>query len=402
MTATASTDSVSDLTSDLVEFRRDLHRHPELGLQLPRTQAAVLDALKGLPLEITTGRSLSSVTAVLRGGRPGPAVLLRGDMDALPITELSGETFASETEGVMHACGHDMHVAALVGAARLLCARREQLAGDVVFMFQPGEEGYAGAALMIEEGVLEAAGHTVSAAYGLHVFSGAVQHGVFSSRPGPLMASANFLSVRVVGAGGHGSRPQDALDPIPAACEMVLALQSLTTRRFDIFDPVVITVGEFHAGTQRNIIPDSAWFDATVRAYSPDTVKKIAELAVPLCEGIASAHGLRAEVEFGGVGYPVTHNDPAEHDLAERTARELFGEHRFAHLTHPQTGAEDFACVLEKVPGAFVFLGAGYEDPERETGYNHSPRAAYDDSLLTDAATYLAELATRKLASLAS
>ncbi|MGW8379403.1 M20 family metallopeptidase [Streptomyces sp. ODS28] len=395
-------DDAEGMREELTLLRRELHREPETGLQLPRTQEKVLAALQGLPLEISTGSALTSVTAVLRGGGPHtgggprPVVLLRGDMDALPVTEETGEEFTSRVEGVMHACGHDLHTAGLVGAARLLCAHRDQLPGDVVFMFQPGEEGHDGAGAMLEEGVLEAAGRTVDAAYGLHVFSSGCPADTFVSRPGPLMAAADGLFVRVEGKGGHGSKPHVALDPVPAACEMVTALQTLTTRRFDVFDPVVITVGEFHAGTQRNIIPDTARFNATVRSFSHEARERVRELALPLCHRIAEAHGLRAEVVFGGEQYPVTVNTPAEHEFAAETVREVFGEERFHHLADPLTGAEDFSRVLEKVPGAFVFLDAAYPDG-REPAYNHSPRAAFDDRVLPDASALLAELAVRRL-----
>jgi hippurate hydrolase len=385
------------LRDELAALRRDLHQIPEIGLHLPKTQERVLAALAPLPLEVTTGKGLSSVTAVLRGGRPGPVVLLRGDMDALPVTEQTGEEFSSRHEGVMHACGHDLHTAGLVGAARLLAARREELAGDVVFMFQPGEEGFDGAGHMINEGVLEAAGRPVVAAYGLHVLSSMLPRGVFGARPGPLMAASAGLFVRVVGAGGHGSRPHSALDPIPAACEMVTALQTMVTRRMDVFDPVVVTVGSFHAGTRRNIIPDDATFEATVRSFSAAAAEQVREHAVRLCEHIAAAHGLRVEVSYDAE-YPVTVNDPAEYEFAAATAREVFGEERFTELANPLTGAEDFSRVLERVPGAYVFLGACRTDDPESAPTNHSPRAAFDDSVLPDAAALLAELAVRRLA----
>jgi amidohydrolase len=393
-------DDATTITSDLVTLRRELHQIPEIGLHLPRTQQTVLDALAGLPLEVSVGDSLSSVTAVLRGGRAdGPVVLLRGDMDALPVTERTGEQFTSRHEGAMHACGHDLHTAGLVGAARLLCQRAADLPGDVVFMFQPGEEGYDGARHMIDEGVLGAAGRPVQAAFGLHVTSSKLPAGVFSGRPGPLMAASAGLSVRVVGAGGHGSTPHRTLDPVPAACEMVTALQTMITRRFDVFEPVVITVGSFHAGTKRNIIPDEAEFDATVRAFSTETLEQVSEYAVRLCESIAAAYGLRAEATFHGE-YPVTANDPHEHDFLADTVRDVFGAERFTAMEHPLTGSEDFSRVLNEVPGAFVFLGATmHEDPEAAPT-NHSPLARFDDAVLPDGAALLAELAVRKLESL--
>lgn len=389
-------DDAAAISDDLVALRRALHREPEIGLDLPRTQEKVLAALEPLGLEITKGEALSSVTAVLRGARPGPVVLLRGDMDALPVTELSGEEFTSEVDGVMHACGHDLHTAGLVGAARLLTARREELAGDVVFMFQPGEEGFDGAGHMIEEGVVEAAGRPADYAYGIHVTSGMLPCGVFTSRPGPLMAASAGLFVRVVGAGGHGSRPHDALDPVPAACEMVTALQTMLTRRIDVFEPVVITVGTFHAGTRRNIIPDDAVFEATVRTFSDEAGKQVREHSVRICEGIAESHGLRAEVRFEDE-YPATINDGDEHLYVAETVRDVFGPERFQDLKDPLMGSEDFSRILERVPGAYVFLGASRTPDFATAPSNHSPRAAFDDAVVADGAALLAELAMRRL-----
>jgi hippurate hydrolase len=323
-------------------------------------------------------------------------VLLRGDMDALPVTEESGEAFSSRHPGAMHACGHDLHTAGLVGAARLLCARRKELAGDVVFMFQPGEEGWDGAGHMIAEGVLAAAGRPVEAAYGLHVLSSLYPRGTFASRPGAFMAASGALLVRVVGAGGHGARPHNALDPVPVACEMVTALQTMVTRRFDAFEPVVVTVGTFHAGTRRNIIPDDATFEATLRAFAPATMERLREHAVRLCRDIAAAHGLRAEVTSDDE-YPLTVNNPAEYEFVAATVREVFGEERFTEAANPFTGAEDFSRVLERVPGAYVFLGACPSDDPAAAPTNHSPRAAFDDSVLSDGAALLAELAARRL-----
>ncbi len=389
------------LSDSLVDLRRRLHAVPEVGLQLPVTQQLLLAELDGLGLEISTGSALTSITAVLRGGSPGPLVLLRGDMDALPVVERSGESFApapgTPHENNMHACGHDLHMAGLVGAVRLLAAHREELAGDVVFMFQPGEEGFDGAGRMLDEGILTAAGRRVDAAYGLHVFSSWFPNRVVAARPGTLMAASAGLTVRVVGAGTHGSSPHRGKDPIPVACEIVLALQTMVTRQFDIFDPVVVTVGSFHAGTKRNIIPDDAVFDATVRSFSPSAAAEIGRRTVQLCEGIAAAHGLTAEVTFAGE-YPVTVNDDAEYEFAAATAVDLFGADRFLAMTEPLSGSEDFSRVLEEVPGAYVFLGASMADGYDTAPSNHSPLAAFDDSVLPDAAALLAELAVRRMA----
>jgi amidohydrolase len=385
------------ISGELTELRRAIHAQPEIGLDLPRTQEKVLAALDGLPVEVTRGQSLSSVTAVLRGGRPGATVLLRGDMDALPVTESTGLPYASRVRGAMHACGHDLHTAMLAGAARLLSARRDDLAGNVIFMFQPGEESYGGARLMISEGVLDAAGERPAAAFALHVASSLLPLGLFSSRDGTMMASADTMEVTVKGRGGHGSQPHRAADPVPAACEMVTALQTLVTRRFDVFDPVVITVGTFHAGTASNVIPDEAQFAATVRTFSAVTRTAVMDAAGALVRDIASAHGLSATAEFVD-SYPVTVNSAAEVAFAEQTVTGLFGGERFLRTPFPVTGSEDFSYVLDEVPGAFIMLGACPPDADPATApFNHSAAAVFDDTVLADGATLLAELALRKL-----
>jgi amidohydrolase len=394
-------DDARAISAELSELRRAIHAEPEIGLDLPRTQRKVLDALDGLPLEISTGQSLTSVTAVLRGGAPGPTVLLRGDMDALPVTERTGLSYASRFDGVMHACGHDLHTAMLAGAARLLSARQADLAGNVIFMFQPGEEGPGGGRIMVEEGVLDAAGDRPVAAYALHVASGLLPLGLCASRAGTVMAAADTLHVTVHGRGGHGSQPHRAADPIPAACEMVLALQTMVTRRFDVFDPIVITVGTFHAGTADNVIGDDARFVATVRSFSPEARASVQEAAPTLVREIAAAHGLTATAEFRD-GYPVTVNDAAELDFTGRTITDVLGDGRFFAAPNPLTGAEDFSYVLEQVPGAFVMVGACPAGTDPGTApFNHSAEAVFDDAVLPDGTALYAELALRRLAAAA-
>jgi amidohydrolase len=387
------------MAEDLTALRRELHRVPELDRRLPKTQALVLGALEGLDLEVTTGDALSSVTAVLRGGAhdgTGPVVLLRGDMDALPVTEGTGLPFSSTHEGRMHACGHDLHVAGLVGAARLLHAVRDELAGDVVLMFQPAEETTAGALEMIHEGLLEVAGRPVDAAYTLHVMSSGRPFGTWFSRPGPCGAASDEFVVRVVGVGGHGSAPHLARDPIPVACEMVTALQTLVTRRVDVHDPVVLTVGRFVAGTKENIIPDEAVFEATIRSFSDGSRLLMKDAVLRLLDGLATAHGLRAEVEWTP-GYPATVNDDEEYAFARATLVDLFGEDRYVEEEFAEPGVEDFAYVLERVPGAYLSVSAcSAHDPEAAPD-NHSPRAVFDDAVLPDCAAYLAEVARRRL-----
>ena len=396
----AVTDDAAAIAGEIARLRHAIHAEPEVGLDLPLTQQKVLTALDGLPLEVTTGTALSSVTAVLHGTRQGggPVVLLRGDMDALPVTERTGLDYTSKIDGAMHACGHDLHTAMLAGAARLLSERRGDLAGSVVFMFQPGEEGYGGARYMIEEGVLDAAGQRAVAAYALHVSSAQLPIGVCSSRPGPMMAAAEVLDVTVHGHGGHGSQPHHAADPIPVACEIVLALQTLVTRKFDIFDPVVITVGSFHAGTTDNVIPDDAHFLATVRSFSREARDRMREVAPALIRDIASAHGLSAAAEFTN-SYPVTVNDQTEAQFAAQVVTDVLGERRDVPQPNPMAGAEDFSFILDEVPGAFVMLGACPPALDPATApFNHSADAVFDDAVLADGAALYAELALRRLA----
>ncbi|MDG4822922.1 M20 family metallopeptidase [Asanoa sp. WMMD1127] len=390
-------ESAEQIGPELVDLRRRLHQRPEVGLDLPETQATVLAALAALPLEVTTGRALSSVVAVLRGGRPGPAVLLRGDMDALPVTERTGLPYSSTVPGAMHACGHDLHTAILVGAARLLSAVRDQLPGDVVFMFQPGEEGPGGAEPMLAEGLLSAAGAPPVAAYCLHV-SAVFPRGLFFGRRGVFGAAHDTCKIRVRGAGGHGSTPFRARDPIPAACEMVLALQTMVTRGFDVFDPVVLTVGQFHAGTVDNVIPATAEFAASLRSFSAPAREKLVRRTEEVVRGLAAAHGLEVDVEFER-GYPAVVNDMTEAEFAAATASEVFGDQRYQWLLNPKTGSEDMSFVLEKVPGAYLNLGACPPDRDPATApTNHSADALFDDAVVPDGSALLAELAFRRLA----
>ncbi|MBG6189470.1 hippurate hydrolase [Arthrobacter sp. CAN_A212] len=404
-------DDAQQLHDDLVRLRHRLHQEPEIGLTLPRTQEKVLQALDGLPYEVTLGTDTTSVTAVLRGqGGHGsataatdrPAVLLRGDMDALPVQEQTGVEYTSRFDGAMHACGHDLHTAMLAGAATLLAERQDQLAGDVVLMFQPGEEGFDGAGVMIREGVLEAAGRTPDAAYGLHVMSAQQANGRLATRPGTLMSASDGLHVTVHGAGGHGSAPHLAKDPVTAAAEMVTALQVMITRQFDMFDPVVVTVGVLRAGTKRNVIPESAVFEATVRTFSEANREKMQTVVPRLLEGIAAAHGLEVTVNYS-TEYPLTITDDAETVRAESVIADLFGSDRYSRMAQPLSGSEDFSRILAAVPGSFVFLSAVAPGADPLTSaYNHSPYATFDDSVLADGAALYTQLALARIAELAA
>jgi len=381
---------------DLVALRRALHGDPELGLDLPRTQQKVLDALAGLPLEITTGTRTTSVIGVLRGGLPGPTVVLRGDMDALPIEEATGLDFAS-ANGAMHACGHDLHTAGLVGAAKILSARRQELHGSVIFMFQPGEEGHGGAKIMLDEGLLSAAGDRPVAAYAIHVAPG--PHGVFATRGGAVAAGSNQLHVTVRGRGGHGSQPHQTLDPVPAAAEMVLALQSFVTRRFDAFDPVVLSVTRLSTGEGAvNVIPESVELAATVRHMSASSLAILQEGLPRVIEGVAAAHGLTADVRFETM-YPVTVNDPHETVETISALQGVFGGNRVLTMPSPMMGSEDFAFVLDEVPGTFIALMTSPPGTDLATvEWNHSPRVVFDDAVLGDQAAALATVAFARTA----
>ena len=378
------------IAADLIALRRALHRDPEVGNDLPRTQARVLEALEGMPLEVTTGEALTSVVAVLRGSRPGPTVLLRGDMDGLPVREDNDLEYRS-TNGAMHACGHDLHTAGLVGAARLLSAHRDELPGNVVFLFQPGEEGPGGAEPMIAEGVLDAAGVRADAAFAVHVLPG--RRGVFTLRPGPAMAGSNILRVIFHGAGGHGSQPQTALDPVPPLVEFCQALQVMVTRRFSVFDPVVVAITNLSAGEALNVIPPSASMGAFVRTLSAQTTSDFPRHARTLAESVAAGFGCTAEVSWEPL-YPPTVNDREQAHFALDTLSDTFGADRVVQAEDPLMGSEDFSFVLNEVPGAFYFLFATPEGIDPETAaMNHSPLVRFDDAVLADQAASLAALA---------
>ncbi len=366
------------LLPDAIALRRAIHAEPELGLDLPKTTAKVKAALAGLPLEIREGPSTSGLVAILRGPANGRTVLLRGDMDALPLIEDTGLDFTSLTRGAMHACGHDTHVAMLVGAARALCASREKLAGTVMFMFQPGEEGWHGARFMLEDALIDP---LPDVAFALHI-SPNMPAGTFAGRVGPLLASSDKLRIRVIGRGGHASMPHDSLDPTPIACEIVTALQTMITRRVSVFDPAVITIARIEAGTTDNVIPEDARLWGTLRTLSERTRAIAHEGIRSVAEHIAQAHGARAEVEIEH-GFPVTVCDGRIVDLAERTAKSLFGEDGWVTMSHPMMGAEDFSYILQKVPGAMAFLGAAPEGGDYRTCCAlHSNRMVLNEDVL--------------------
>ena len=381
----------------MVEIRRDLHQIPEFALNLPNTQKRILQAIDGLG-EITLGKGLTSIALLIRGGNPGPTVLLRADMDALKVVEETDLPFASKN-GYMHACGHDLHMSAAVGAAHLIASHKDRLKGDVLIWFQPGEEGHHGADVMIEEGMLELSGSRPIAAYGLHVFT-SMPKGLIACKSGPLMASAGDLNVTFHGSGGHGSMPWLSKDPVTPMVESIAALQNLLNKQFDQFDPVILNVGWIRAGDDAttNVIADTASFGATVRTFSEENTKKLHELAPKLIHSIAEGFSVTAEVSFGRAT-KVLMNHASAVERVEQVAKQLVGENGYMPMQKPIAGGEDFASIVAEVPGAFVFVGACPPDVDFQSApTNHSAKAKFDDSVLPLCAALLASLAFSHLA----
>jgi amidohydrolase len=374
----------------IIAIRRQIHAEPEIGLNLPRTSATIVGELEALGLPAGQGRTTTSVVSVIEGGRPGPTILLRADMDALPLQEDTGLSFASAVPGVMHACGHDTHVAMLLGAARLLVERRSDLPGRVLVMFQPGEEGFHGARYMLDEGLLEGPGAGVTGAFAIHI-SNQYETGTINLRPGPELASNDTIRITVKGRGGHASAPHLAADPIVVAAEIVLGLEVMVTRSIDVFDPAMITIAHISAGTTTNIIPETAFLEGTMRTVSEATREATRALIRQVVEGIALANGVVAEVEIEP-GYPVTVNDPAFTAFVSEVARELLGADAVRPMDAPIMGAEDFSYVLQQVRGALVFLGGRPAQLDPLTApQNHSNRVVFDEAAMaTGAALYTA------------
>ena len=384
-------DDARAILPEVQAIRRRLHAIPEVGLQLPLTQALVAEAVRGLGLAPRLGTTVSSVVATIEGNGPGPTILLRADMDGLPLTEETGLPFSSEHDDRMHACGHDTHVAMLLGAARILHERRATWPGRVLLMFQPGEEGFHGARYMLDEGLLDASGgERPSAAFALHI-STTYRTGTIDVRPGPMLASSDTLRIIVQGRGGHASAPHNALDPITVAAEIVLGLQAMVTRRVDVFDPAVVTIAQFVAGTTTNIIPEFASLGGTIRTISEATRLAVRANIRQVAVGIGAAHGAAVEVDIEP-GYPVTPNDPVFTDLVLSAAREILGEDDVIQLPAPIMGAEDFSYVLQQVPGTIAFVGARPADEDPATApMNHSNRVVFDESAMAvGVATYVA------------
>ena len=403
MTISTLREEAHDYLSDAVALRRHLHLWPEVGNHLPITRDAVLASLEGLPVDLTLHSTTSGIGAMLTGGRPGPTILLRGDMDALPMPEDTDLDFASKVDGCMHACGHDTHTAMLVGAAKMLSARQSELAGRVLFMFQPGEEGHAGARYMLQEGLLDVppladgTPSPVTGAFALHITS-SLPVGMASTRGGSIMASSDQLLITVHGRGGHASEPHRALDPIPIACEIVQAMQMMVTRSIDIFDPSIVTVARITAGTTSNVIPETAQIEGTIRAVSESTRSKVHDGIRRVAEGVAAAHDASVTVELT-YGYPVTKNNSGFAAFASGVAGEIIGANHVVQMPHPVMGAEDFSYVLEAVPGSMMFLGGTPTGRNPATAApNHSNRVMFDEDAMISGMALYTGVAMRHLA----
>jgi len=387
----------------VVAWRRDFHQHPELSNRETRTSGIVAAHLRRLGLEVRTGVAHTGVVGVLRGGRPGPVVALRADMDALPVTEAVDLPFASHVRttyngldvGVMHACGHDMHTAILMGVAEVLAGIRAQLPGTVVFLFQPAEEGPppgedGGAPVMIREGALD--NPAPSAIFGLHVFSGfAVGH--IQYHPGALMASSDNLRIVVRGRGSHGALPWRGVDPIVVASQIVLGLQSIVSRQLDAtLAPAVITLGTIHGGVRFNVIPDSVEMLGTIRAFDQAMRMDIHERIRRTAQSIAQSAGATADVQID-LGNGVTYNDPALVERMLPTLRRVAGE-GMVSLGPATTTAEDFSAYQQRIPGIFFFVGVTPEGQDMAAApANHSPRFFADEGALPVGVRALAHLA---------
>jgi amidohydrolase len=392
------------LEPKVVTWRRDIHAHPELGNRETRTAALVAEHLRGLGLDVTTNVAHTGVVAILRGGKPGPVVALRADMDALPVTELVALPFASKVRtqyngqdvGVMHACGHDNHVAILMGVAELLTTLRKDLPGSVKFIFQPAEEGApigedGGAEMMVREGVLQ--NPKVDAIFGLHVASVA-NVGQIRYRAGSAMAAVDRLLITVQGKQTHGALPWAGVDPIVTASQIVLGLQTIVSRQIDLtLAPAIVTVGRIQGGVRNNIIPDSVQLEGTIRSFDSTMRDDIHRRIKQTAESIAASSGASAKVEIFP-GYPVTVNDPALTERMAPTLRRVAGSQNVA-VGQLQTAAEDFSFFANAVPGLFVFLGSVPAGTTPETSpANHSPLYAVDEGVLPLGVRTLANLAT--------
>lgn len=378
---------IADFAEDMTAWRRHLHAHPELGFDCQATAGFVAARLRDFGVdEIHEGIATSGLVAIIDGNAPGPTIGLRADMDALPVTETTGAPHASTIPGRMHACGHDGHTAMLLGAARYLAETR-RFAGRVALIFQPAEEDGGGGEVMVQQGIMDR--FAITQVYGLHNAPN-IPPGRFVTRPGPLMAAVDTAHVYLTGRGGHGATPQDTVDPIIAAVGMIGALQSIVSRNVSATEALVLSVTQIHAGSASNIIPEEAWFCATIRSFDP-AIRDLAERRLhEIVAGQAASYGVNARIDYER-GYPPTVNHPAETAFAAAVAREIAGDAQVEDDCRPEMGAEDFSYMLAARPGAYLFLGAG-----PGAGLHH-PAYDFNDAIAPIGASFLARLVERAL-----
>jgi amidohydrolase len=384
---------VADLQPDIQAWRRDIHEHPELLYDVHRTAAFVADRLREFGCdEVATGLGRTGVVGVIKGrnkpaGKSDVKVIgLRADMDALPIDEATNLPYASKNPGLMHACGHDGHTAMLLGAARYLAETRN-FAGDAVVIFQPAEEGGAGAAAMIKDGLMDR--FAIDQVYGMHNGPG-IPVGAFAIRTGPIMAATDSIDIRIEGLGGHAARPHICIDTVLAGAQLITALQSIVARSVDPLESAVISMCEFHAGNARNVIPQTAVLRGTVRTLMPGVRAVVEKRVREVVAGVAQMTGTKIELDYVP-GYPVTVNHAAQTEFATQVAKEIAGDAN-VHETAPMMGAEDFSYMLEARPGAFIFCGNG-----NSAGLHH-PAYNFDDEAIVFGTSYWIKLVENTLA----
>lgn len=379
---------VAEMHDEITGWRRHLHTMPELLYDVHRTAAFVEERLREFGCdEVVPGIGRTGVVGLIRGRLgDGPTVGLRADMDALPLTEITGKQYASQTPGKMHACGHDGHTAMLLGAAKYLAETRN-FAGSVAVIFQPAEEGGAGGKAMVDDGMMERFG--ISRVFGMHNMPG-LPVGQFAIRPGPIMAATAEFTITVRGRGGHAAMPHGTIDPIVIASQMVMALQTIASRSIDPVDSIVVSVTKFHAGDAYNVIPQSAEIAGTIRTLRNEVGETSRTRLREICEGIAAANGATVEIDLD-VNYPVTHNDPGETVFAAGIAASISGEANVHTSINPVMGGEDFSYMLEARPGAFIFAGNG------DTANLHHPAYDFNDDLIPHGVSYWVKLAETAL-----
>ncbi len=377
--------AIAGYAEEMKGWRRHLHAHPELAFDCPETAAYIVQRLHAIGVdEIHTGIAQTGIVAILNGQGDGPTIGLRADMDALPIEETTGVGYQSTVKGRAHSCGHDGHVTMLLGAAKYLAETR-RFSGRVALIFQPAEEDGGGGEVMVKEGVMDR--FAIGQVYGIHNAPN-LPFGKFVTTPGPIMAAVDTAWVRLRGKGGHGATPHDTVDPIIAAVGMVQALQSIVSRNTSATEALVVSVTQIHAGTASNIIPEEAWFCATIRSFSPH-IRDLAERRFrEIVQGHAAAYAVTAEVAYER-GYPPTVNHPAETDFAADVAREISGVDLVDARADREMGAEDFSYMLEARPGAYLFLGTG-----PGAGLHH-PAFDFNDEAAPIGASFFARLVER-------